>query len=492
MKVEKIILIYPDTHNTGTNMILPLSLIYIATPLKDDFKILIIDQRIDHNWRTILKNELSKDKIICAGISSMTGPQILGGIEAASIIRKVSPDIPVVWGGVHPSLLPEETIKTPLVDIIVIGDGEDTFRELVGALREGSDKKHIRGIIYKDGNTVVRTPDRGQFQISKVMNLAYDLVDVNRYKSKPLWTERESLPMLTSRGCPFRCSYCYNIQFSNRRWTSLTPEETVSSIIKLTNRYDISGIFLLDDNFFVNLNRVREICELLIREKLDIGIYNANCRVDTLTKIDDDFMRLLSKAGFHQIFVGVESGSDTVLKKIKKDITIKQVLLVNEKLKKAGIRPFYSFMAGFPFETLEDVKQTLSLMQHLLKTNPDAIVYRLQLFTPFPGTELFSRSAELGMKFPESLEEWAGYNYDEVNFDKFDGRHRKFLKDFHFYSAFLDRKVHMDRTLFIKTISYIYSRILNFRLDHEAYSHTYELYPFEIVHKIRNSFVRKC
>jgi radical SAM superfamily enzyme YgiQ (UPF0313 family) len=475
-------------------MIPPLSLVYIATSLKERFKIKIIDQRVDENWRNVLEKELLTDTVICTGISSMTGPQISGGIETASIIKKVSPGVPVIWGGVHPSLLPEETIKNEFVDIIVIGDGEETFGELVEVLRAGGDKKSVRGIIYKDGDSVVRTPERGQFPISKIdMDcLAIDLIDMERYKSTPLWTNRKSLPIITSRGCPYRCSYCYNIQFSNRRWTSLSPEETVSSIIKLVKRYDISGIFVLDDNFFVNLKRVRRICELLIEKNLNISIYNANCRVDTLVKIDDDFMELIRRAGFNQIYIGVESGSDEVLRKIKKDITLDQVFLVNQKMKRAGIRPFYSFMAGFPFETVEDIKKTLELMRLLLKINPDAIVYRLQLFTPFPGTDLFNYSAQLGMNFPKSLEEWYNYHYDRINYDKFNEKHKKFLEDFYYYTSFLDSKLSMDRTQYIKFISNIYSRILNFRLDHGFYGFTHELYPLKIGQRFLNTFVHRC
>jgi radical SAM superfamily enzyme YgiQ (UPF0313 family) len=489
--MEKIVLIYPRVHKNESSLIPPLSLIYIATPLKKYFKIKIIDQRMDKEWRITLRNELISDSIICAGISSMTGPQISGAIEAARIIKKFSSAVPVVWGGIHPSLLPEETIKNELVDIIVIGDGEETFTELVEVIQKGRDKKGVKGIIYKDGDSIVRTPMREQFPINKLDKLAYDLIDMGKYKFLPLLTNRKSLPIITSRGCPFRCAYCYNTEFSQRRWTSLSPEQTVSSIINLVNRYNIRGIFLLDDNFFVNLKRVRRICELLIESDLGIGIYNANCRVDTIANMDDGFLRLIKKAGFGQIFVGVESGSSEVLNKIKKYITLEQVLIASTKLKNAGIRPFYSFMAGFPSETIDDIKRTLLLMSRLLKENPDAIVYKLQLFTPFPGTELFRYASRLGMKFPESLEEWATYHYDKINYDGFNAKHKKFLKDIHYYTTFLDTKLLVDQSQYLELISKLYSKILKFRLDHEFYSLMYEHYPLRSSQKIRKRLLGK-
>jgi radical SAM superfamily enzyme YgiQ (UPF0313 family) len=256
-------------------------------------------------------------------------------------------------------------------------------------------------------------------------------------------------------------------------------------IIELTTRYYIKDILLIDDNFFVDLKRVARICELLIESKLDVTIYNANCRADTIVKMDDNFLQLLKRAGFVQIFIGAESGSDEVLSRIKKDLTVDQVLTVNRKLKDAGIIPFYSFMVGFPFETTEDVKKTLSLMGLLLRENPEAIVFKLQYYTPFPGTELFHYASKHGMRFPESLEDWTDYHYDRINYDGFSSSHRKFLEDCHYYSTFLDKKVRAGNPQYMQLISSLFSRILKFRIKHEFYSCRYELLPLNIGRKIR-------
>ena len=408
------------------------------------------------------------------------------------MVREVSQSLPVVWGGVHASLLPGDTIKSEYVDIIVIGDGEETFAELVRALQNGSDLKAIKGIVYKQGESIVQTAVRGQFAIGQGAEVGYDLIDMERYKSKPAWTERESLPVITSRGCPHRCGYCYNTEFSGRRWTALSAEQVVALIEGLVGRYGIEGVFLLDDNFFVDMRRVGEICELLIAKDLGVSIYNANCRVDTLNKMDEELLVLLKRAGFEQLFIGVESGSDEVLCKIKKDITVEQVLGVNRRLKRMGIRPFYSFMAGFPFETIADIKKTLGLMKHLLRENDNAIVYRLQLFTAFPGTELFSEERKRGMQFPETLEGWAEFHYDKISHDGFGRKQRKFLRDFHYYTTFLDKKLSADRGWCLRTISHWYSDILGYRLDHGIYGGLLELYPLKAGQGIRNRLLQRC
>lgn len=489
--MNKIILIYPSTknYNVPNHIIIPLSLIYVATPLKTDFNIKIIDQRVDMGWRNTLKQELSSNDVICTGISSMTGPQLSGGIEAASMIKEYSPAVPIVWGGVHPSLTPEETIKSELVDIIVIGSGEETFRELVDVLQKGGDKKAVKGLIYRDGDSVFRTPVRKIFPINEIGPPAYDLVDMERYNFIAPWVNKKSIPIITSRGCPFRCAYCYNTSFMQKRWTSLSSEETLTLMTGYAEKYNIKNFFLLDDNFFGNLKRVKQICELLIENNSGFSIYNANCRIDTIVKMDEGFLRLLKKAGFRQMLAGVESGSNEVLARIKKDITVEQVLIASTKLKNAGITPYYSFMAGFPFESIDDIKKTLLLMNRLLKENPAALVNKLQIFTPFPGTELFQYAAGLGMKLPSSLAEWATYHYDNINFNCFNSSHEKFLENAAYYTTFLDDKLLAGSNRYLQFIARLYSMILKFRIDHNFYPFMYELYPLRGIRSMRKKLL---
>ena len=192
----------------------------------------------------------------------------------------------------------------------------------------------------------------------------------------------------------------------------------------------------------------------------------------------------MKRAGFKQLLVGVESGSNRILAQIKKDITIDQVLTANTKMKNAGIKPIYSFMAGFPFESVEDIKETLFLMNRLSQENKEAFVYKLQLYTPFPGTEIFDYAANHGMRFPESLSAWKNYHYGRVNYEGFNMKHKKFLKNMHYYTMFFNKKLSGNRNL----ISSIYSRILTSRINHGFYECMYELYPVSFVYKIRNRF----
>jgi anaerobic magnesium-protoporphyrin IX monomethyl ester cyclase len=487
-----IILVYPKTDYYCTTVLAPLSLVYVASLVKNNFNVVIFDQRVDEKWQQHLINTLKTAHILCVGISTMTGPQIMGGLQAAKVIKEVSPSVPIVWGGIHPSLLPELTIQNELVDIVVIGDGEETFAQLCSALENRDELSSVKGIVFKQDGTIIKTTPAPPFEISRFNLSAYELVDMNKYKSNPAWTERTSLPLITSRGCPYKCGYCYNAQFSHRSWRCLDAEKTVANIAELKDRYKLGAIFLLDDNFFVDLTRVRQVCDLLIEHKFDIRIYNANCRADVLSRMDYDTLKKLKQAGFDRLYIGVESGSDSVLEAIDKEIHPEQVLEVNSRLKEIGIKPFYSFMAGFPFEGRDEVKQTLILMRRLVRENPQAFVYRLQLFTPFPGTKLFDLIKQKGADLPQKLEQWADYHYDRINLKQFDLSYRKFLEDLQFYSMFLDGKLSSGRRGYLLMVSRLYQQLLDFRVRHGWLGAMYELIPLKVGQKIRNRILGRC
>ena len=152
--------------NYANFLMLPLPVIALGTHLeKNGYETLIIDQRVENNWKELLESTLANKNVICVGISSMTGSQITGGIEASKVVKSVSPEIPVVWGGVHPSLMPEQTAASEFVDIVVIGEGEDTILELAQKFEKKEPIESVKGISYKDKGKVVCTCQREFFDI---------------------------------------------------------------------------------------------------------------------------------------------------------------------------------------------------------------------------------------------------------------------------------------------------------------------------------------
>ena len=231
---------------------LPLGLLYVAAPLTaNNYSIRIIDQNEVKNWESELEASLKEGDALCVGISSMTGHQIKAGIVMAKAVRRLSPNVPIIWGGVHPSLLPEQTANSQWVDAVVVGEGEETFLELIRAIEDGEPLSKVRGVCYKKGGRIIRTGLRPPLDLNKIAPLPYHLLTIKDYLKSPLRSEGLSLPIITSRGCPSMCSYCYNLQFNHRLWKPMSPQKVVNEIRYLVNHFGANSVFLLDDNFFM-------------------------------------------------------------------------------------------------------------------------------------------------------------------------------------------------------------------------------------------------
>lgn len=487
--MSQIILIYPKLtrEDDPAALMMPLSLIYVAQPLRTNgYSVTIIDQRVTPDWPARLRQELSKGETICVGISAMTGLQIEGGILAAKIVREHSGDLPIVWGGVHASLLPEETVQDEHVDIVVIGEGERTFLELVRKLEACESLSTINGLCLKEDGKPVRTPAQAHMDLHEieVSHLPYELLErVDQYLTNPLshlpGAEEKSVAFLTSRGCPHRCTYCYNVKFSRRRWRSYEPEIVVRDLKYVTEKFGSRGVFLLDDNFFTNLRRVEKICELIIKNEISVRFYNVNCRLNTLAEADMGFLKLMHRAGIHNLFIGVESASARVLKAMKKDVNIEDIFRVDRKLRSASIVATYSFMIGLPVEDIDDIKRTLVLMCEIIGANPNAGI-SAQLYLPLPGSEMFETCAGKGLVGPQTLSEWAHFSENHVlhNLEDcpwFNKKDNHFLRKAVIMMQVIDTKMNKRMTPTKEFLRRIYSNVVRLRIKHNFYAFMPEL-----------------
>ncbi|MEA1945266.1 MAG: radical SAM protein [Euryarchaeota archaeon] len=398
----------------------PLSLLAIARMVMDDYRVLIFNAVVDENYTEQILAACSNALLFA--VSSMTCYQIRDGLNVSAIVKAEYPKLPVVWGGYHPSTMPEQTILNPNIDIVVRGQGEYTFRELVYRLGGGHSLEGICGITYKERGhecvKIIANPDREFSDINEFCDMPYHLIDMERYIKSYRFGDR-CIDYETSRGCLARCFFCSEPLFSKHKWTALTPERTVSEITKLHTEYGIDTFMIRDSDFFVSTRRVRAIAKLLIERDLDLNLVSVNGRMEQLHRFDDRVWELLRRAGLREVFIGFESGYQPSLDAMGKGASVDHILVCTRSCAKHDIDLRGSFMVGIPgIDTETEMRYTFEMMNRMIeifheKSDLSKLDFLLSFFVPYPGTPLYQRCIEVGFPPLQLLEEWG-------DFDQFD------------------------------------------------------------------------
>ena len=402
---------------------MPIALLKVASMLdrkKYDIKIIRAEAESDYK-KEFLENV--KDAAVL-GVSSMTGYQIKHNIEMIKEAKKINPNLIVVWGGYHCSILPVQTLESEYADIVVKGQGERTFAELAECIRTNKSYEQVEGIAYKKNGKIHNNPDRPLEDMNNFPPTPFDMYAVSKCV-----TERDgkkSINLFTSQGCPYRCGFCAEPLVTKRRWFGMSAERVVGEMEFLYNNFGINDFILDDPNFFVDQNRVRRIAELILEKGLNISWRNANGRVNQLIKFDDAFWRLLKKSGCGTILIGAESGLQELLDVMNKDISLEDTSHLAEITRRHGVEMTFSLMIGIPnpklkteTEKKQSVQRELNAILDLLdKSYPDEKNYQdllLFVYTPYPGNPLYYRSIEAGFVPPKNLEEWADFEIVKNN-----------------------------------------------------------------------------
>ena len=417
-----VILVYPKTGvDFGATVAPPHAVLSIAAPLHHKgYKVRIIDQRIDPLWRKSLTECLAQ-KPICVGISSMTGTQISFAIDVARLIRELTDGkIPIVWGGAHPSSLPEQTLESEYVDIVCIGEGEITFADLVDAIQRKRPLSQVQGIAFKDGAPTVITPPRPLLDVETLLPVPWELIDVEKYLHRDFYlkgTNRSLDIGQTSRGCPFQCGFCSSASLRQRKWRPMSVEKSLRVILEPVRKFKLDSVWIRDDEFYIDRNRVYGICKGIVDSGLKIKWYTSGTRVDIFNRWTDEEVSMLKRSGADTLKFGAESGSDRILELMQKGIRWKDTVRANLKAKKHGIIPAFALMIGFPTETFADIHQTIDLFRQLKKDNPLAQFEVMGTFTALPKTPLYDLALKHGLKPPETLEGWIDWLSDEYDIE---------------------------------------------------------------------------
>jgi len=383
----KLLLIIPNSKNIIRTI--RLGLLYIASSLRKEgsHHIKIIDA----------KHEGLSDKEVCQRIKDLS-PEVVGisglSTEAtevhklASLAKQIDTKCKVVIGGPYASSSPEFIIKDPNVDFVVIGEGERTVCELINALENDGDASRIDGIAFKNGDKSVIKPPKALIEdLDSIAFPAWDLIDMERYFNDlhrhsqcPIPTSNKIVPIFTSRGCPFGCIYCHDIFGKKTRLRSV--QNVIEEIELLVKKYDVGEIEIVDDHFSFDLTRAKQICDEIIRRGIRIHLCFPNgLRAD---RMDEELIDKLKKAGTHLINYGIESASDNVQKRIRKNSNLAKSKQIINYTFRQGIITGGFFMIGFPGETKEEMLQTIRFA-----IEKPFYLMSLTFVTPFPNTELF-------------------------------------------------------------------------------------------------------
>lgn len=340
-------------------------------------------------WREICEriNDYSPDIV---GITAMT-PMLNSALNVAHLVKSFDSEIPVVMGGVHPTILPEEAIKNTNVDIVVRGEGEYTVLDV---LKNFDNLNNVPGITYKDNGQTINNPARPLIQ-----NL-----DELPFPAKHLILEHEEYPaeafgnIFASRGCPFHCVFCASHKIWTRKARYRSPENVIEEIMRTKKEFNTKFFRFQDDSFILNKKWVYQFCDLLLRGNLKIK-WAAETRADV---VDHTLIKTMRSCGCKMIAVGVESGSEKTLKIIKKGVTLEQIRDAFNVIRSNKILSSAFFMIGFAWESKKEIEMTISFMKEL---NPFHSF--LSVATPYPGTELFDMYKREGL-LPDNIE-WAKF-----------------------------------------------------------------------------------
>ncbi|HQR39351.1 MAG TPA: radical SAM protein, partial [Blastocatellia bacterium] len=326
----RIVLFNPSPWVQGQYYGLPLPLLAVsALPHSKGYPITIVVEDVDDDPVEQVLDAC--DGALLLGVTSLTGTMIGAGLSMCEKVRERYPDLPIVWGGTHPSIAPEQTCEHPLVDIVVSGQGEATFMELIEALEHGTALENVAGILFKRDGKLVKNPARPTIDIDTLPPIPFEILDMERFialHSDALHTRiagKRAVTYYSSYGCPFSCSFCSEPMTSNRRWHAKSPERVISELETLKHTFGVEVVVFEDPIYFVDVRRVRKIAEMMLERGLDIQ-WSATSRLETIRKIDEETWDILKRSGFIQVFVGFESASPTVLKAIGKKYTMAEIV----------------------------------------------------------------------------------------------------------------------------------------------------------------------
>ena len=363
----------------------PTGLAYLASSLiEKGHEVKIIDMELEMLTLKKLGSTIRQFKPDIVGITSFT-PNHHAAIKVFDLVKSIDSGIITVCGGPHSTALPKETLQEcKNIDLLCFGEGELTFSEIADRVDKGeNDFSGTAGLFYMKNGKATLTKSRAL--IEDIDTLPFPARYLLKYKEY-LWSvpKKGIIPITTfatSRGCPFRCSFCAEKTMFGNSIRYRSVDNVLGEIKEIVEKYKIRHLSIVDDTLGLNKKRTYKLCDALIREKLDIT-FEGTTRVNVVNK---EFLMKMKKAGLNRLSFGVESGNQNILDAIKKDITLDQIRQAYKAAGQIGLETKMSIIFGLPFETENTVKNTIKFMKSL-----DCMQANVNIGTPFPGTEYYN------------------------------------------------------------------------------------------------------
>jgi radical SAM superfamily enzyme YgiQ (UPF0313 family) len=452
----------------------PLGLLSLASSLRlAGFEPKIVDGALDPDYLGTLAREVPG--AMAFGVSLLTGPIIRDAIAASRLVRRLRPDLPIIYGGWHPSLLPAQTLREDFVDIVVRQQGEKTLVEVLERLDAGALLDLAPGCWFKRNGGICSNPDRPPHPLSALPAPAYDMVDFDAYARV---AGGRKLPYATSIGCPYACNYCTDMVFYNRRFNPLEAAAVVDGITRLVQQHRLEEVALVDSNFLVDTRRATAIARGFLASGLRFR-WTFQASTDLLCRMSDEEVELLAASGVSHIGFGTESASPEVLRLMNKGHQhIADMFEAARKCGRAGIRATFNLIFGYPGEEEVHRRETLRVMGQIAGKF-DHVTFSPNLFTPYPGIPIWPELCALGLREPASLEEWAGCGLGEVRLPWLEGEARTMLERSMSYFM-LDNEIKKTRrkshSAALRAALSWMRKPLHWRLRHQFFRWPFELW----------------
>ena len=397
------ILFYNPKATKPRNRRFPLSILAIAAVLEGAEEWALVDGNVDPRPTESLISVIQERPVELLAVTVMPGPQTLGAVETCREIRERFPGVPIVWGGYFASNYTAASLNTPYVDYAVRGQGEQTFLDLLEALRGHRDLSTVHGLSYKNREGVLRhNPERPIRGLDDFPWYPYHKIRAEQYVLPTFLGHRTAVHQ-ASIGCPYRCNFCGVVTFSGSREKMESPARTESILRHLAKAYGVDAVQFYDNNFFLREDHTRELADRLAPLNMK---WWCEGRADILMKYSDATFEAIRRAGCAMIFFGAESGSNEVLKEMNKDLRAEDTLALASRIRRFGIVPEFSIIFGNPKDPEGDTKDCIRFIRQLKRLNPDSEIV-VEHYTPVPQRTRMYGGVDEAFQFPTTADEWA-------------------------------------------------------------------------------------